>query len=185
MAASSVQFRDSESVLEAFRNLEIPSYALVHGSQIIFKYQDGDQEQAEELLAKWLDILKGNDSAAIYTLRIYEEIPGNARITNKTPWHYSFNFRFLDQVMGMVPGSVPIAYGANGLNLVKQFTDLQTQVKELQDRVIELIDEKDEEQEEAKPKIGEVLLNQALPHLMPVLARIVDNLIPKKEVKPI
>lgn len=85
--SSSVQFRDTESVIEAFNNRGVEAWSISQGKQFMFK---GIGHDGFESILKTLEL---GDSSALYTVRIYEDITCDKEIKSNTPDDGSFNFR--------------------------------------------------------------------------------------------
>ena len=96
----SVQFTDAGQVIGAYESRGVPRFAIFQDRQFLFKYEGEDLETGAAMLSDWLDLLK--NSAAIYTVAVYEDAD---RITSKTPYDGSFNFRFKDQPDNYANGS--------------------------------------------------------------------------------
>lgn len=122
MATSrSVQFRNVNAVVTAYVNREVPAWSIWQGGQFMFKYEGNDIGEGTAMLEETLKVLQ--QSAAIYTLKVYEDL-GKGKIKNNTPDDGSFNFRFVED-----PYNVP---GNANNELLTELRALKLQVEELQ-----------------------------------------------------
>lgn len=164
MAVRSVQFTTAEQVMEAYSNRQVPDFTIWQDKQYLFKYDKGDSdgiEGGEEYLSKLLGML--SNSAAIYTLKVYEE--GHERITDKTPHDGSFNFRFLDAPVYNTPGT-PVMNGTRAM---------QDEIKALKEKIEDL--ENDDSGEGEQPGVMG-MIDQVLSHpaIMPLIPMIVEKI---------
>ena len=160
----SVQFTQQDHVIDAYTLRGVPMYAIFQGAQLLTKYEGSDIDEGAELLSQFLQMLSG--SAAIYTLAVYEEIAKGQRISIKTPYHGSFNFRFQDttnfqQVSGL---------GAINSQLQKLSQEIeQLRRDRLQDEM-DAADMPDEAQpDNALDKIAGFLSHPLVEKFMPVI----------------
>lgn len=88
-----VHFHGIEKIVQAFESKGLPLFAVFSGKQLIHKQQDQKANigDAAAELEQFLTMLN-NSSNAIYTLKIYEEVPKGG-IKENTPADYSLNFR--------------------------------------------------------------------------------------------
>jgi hypothetical protein len=89
---ASIQFKGKDAVVNAYTNRDVVAWCICQGKAMIFKFLPGENDTITEgaaQLESCLDMLV--DSAAIYTLKIFEE-PGE-RIRSNTPDDGAFNFR--------------------------------------------------------------------------------------------
>jgi len=129
----SVQFREAEDILQAYQENNVPAFAIFHNDSLIHKFLGDGLDEGCELLAKWLAKLE--NSAAIYTLKIYEQLPDKGSIRSNTPYDGSFNFRFRE-------------YDATGSSS-KADPKILELLTRMDARLTEL--EEDEEEEDNKP----------------------------------
>jgi hypothetical protein len=161
--AKSVQARDAESVIEMYRNMEIPAFGIRQGGALPFKYAGESMEEGEQKLKWFLDKLEESGSAAIYTLAIYEHPEKGINEGSKAD--ASINFRLQENVMGYLPGEV--YQGSIGAVL--------GELKELKKTVADLQLKKPAEPEGSLGVIGEIMeLEPMQPILMAVGTRIAD-----------
>lgn len=124
--SQSVQFASIDEVLGAYMNRQVPAWSIWQKTQFMFKYEGRDIEQGAAMLQKHLQVL--SRSAAIYTLKVYEDLPKTAKIKSNTPDDGSFNFRFVDS-----------PYSTNGYNggnnaLLQEIAELKLQIAALQEQ---------------------------------------------------
>lgn len=91
-AGRSVQFKNVEDILTAYESRAVPCFAIFQDKQFLFKYIGDDLQEGMIQLETMVNALR--QSAAIYTLAVYEDC--NGKINNLTPYDGSFNFRFND-----------------------------------------------------------------------------------------
>ncbi len=153
----SVQFTDLESVIHAYKTRGVPAFGLWQGSQFLFKYEGEDISEGAERLQAFCELLA--ESAAIYSLHVYEELTG--KISNKTPYQGSFNFRFQADTLGYNQGAIA----------VRQFNE----------RLLQL-ENKPEPAEEKTPSVldqlGEVLLHPVIQSYLPHIGKILGINLP-------
>lgn len=176
-----VQFRSAENVLAAYRANNVPAFAVSAGSQLLTSYSGTDMDEGSQLLEKFLDLLEDSQSAATYSVRVYKGLKKGEDISNKTPYHGSFNFNLTDQITGSMAGFGVTTSNGKSFSMAKQFFDLQSTV-EKQQEILELLVQKlsSSETEEKEVSMGETLLASILPHL-PVL---IEKLFPEKKSEP-
>ncbi len=151
--------------------MDIPAFGIKQNQALNFKYPGPSVQDGANQLRAFLDMLDDSESAAIYTLALYEDPP--TRITEKTPVDLSWNFRLRDTVSGYRPGE---AYGGVYGQLIGEVKQLKAQILELKNR----------EPESKLGVIGEILEMEAVqPLLMAVGTRIADFVMPpsKPELK--
>lgn len=94
----SVQFMQSGDVINAYELRAVPAFSVYQNKQLLMKYEGETMQEGAELLSQFLECLQ--NSAAIYTLCVYEEFQG--KINDKTPYHGSWNFRFQSDTAGYI-----------------------------------------------------------------------------------
>lgn len=160
--AKSVQIRDTATVCKVYEMMKIPAWAIKQGSTVNWKYQGDSLEDGKAELRSYCELLEENETAAIYTLCLYEDLEG--KITDKTPADLSNNFRFIDTVACGGPGD---HYGGTYGTMLAEVKQLR---KELQDL-------KNQPPEEANKlgMIGELMEMEALqPIIMGVANKVAD-----------
>lgn len=154
----SLQYTKKEQVINAYQLQEIPSWAIAHRRQFLFKYIGEDLEEGAEQLEKILEDLQ--NSAAVYTLRLYEKTNGE-RITDKTPYDLSFNFRFKTESENYLPG-----LGGSPREILPLFMQkletMQEEISALRREREEESEEDTEPQEDTIGKITQLLSNPAV-----------------------
>jgi hypothetical protein len=158
--AKSVQFRDVDSIVKMYESMKVAAFGIKQNGALNFKYTGEDSSEGAQQLRAFLDMIVENESAAIYTLALYEEPEG--RITEKTPADLSFNFRLQDQITGFVPGEM--YSGVYG----QLMGEIKSMKKELQDL-------KTAAPESKLGLIGEIMETEAFqPILMAVGNKLAD-----------
>lgn len=124
---ASIQFRGIDSVMRA--------YDLGADSDTFWAVCAGKNQlhrgQGKEELKRFLDLIKGGESSAIYTLKIYDDVDSVKQIKERTEASLSYNFN-LD--------------GAGGTR--EYYTQLEARIKQIEEGP------EDEEEESVMTKIG-------------------------------
>jgi len=170
MAARSVQFTNGNDVVEAYENQQIPKFAICADKQFLFKYVGDDVAEGSSFLTGLLEKLQ--TSAAIYTLKVYED-PEQGKVNEKTPCDGSFNFRFLDAPVYSTAGT-PVMNGP-GRSGTQAILD---KLEEMHKRIEDL------ETDEA-PKVGSMgmigeildlpIVQTAMPMIIEKIMAMFDN----------
>lgn len=87
-----IQFKGIDRVIQAYVDRGIPSFSIWCGSQFIISFVNDDIEEGRAKLDSFLNQLLEGSTNAVYTLKVYEEVPGG-KIKDKTPSDGSFNFQ--------------------------------------------------------------------------------------------
>lgn len=159
--SSSVQFKGLESVIAAYENREVPAWSLWQGKQFMFKYEGSDISEGSTQLHATLEML-AQSSNAIYTLKVYEDLPGG-KIKNNTPDDGSFNFKL--NLEGQEITNNQYAVVRNNNALLEEIREMKAQIAAMQE----------EEEEEPQSKLG--LIGEILND--PGISQIVQPLIMK------
>ncbi len=101
MRSNAVLFKGVDQVVTAYLKIDIAPWALWGtGKDLIFSYSGQDSNEGLQLLQQALEMLAQNESQAILTLKVYDDLKG--KITSATPYSNSFNFALFDPEDGMV-----------------------------------------------------------------------------------
>ena len=177
--SKSVQFRSAEQVLEAYESRNVAAFAIWQGKQFLFKYEGDSLEEGAGLLSKWVEMLESNESSAIYTVCVYEELPANGKIKDNTPYDGSFNFRLQNTPSGYLPPQQYVNYQQHGGNLKVLLDKLQaqqTQIEHLQQQ----LNEPEEEEENSLGMVGKLLEHPVLgPVISPLLEKLANGIAEK------
>lgn len=138
---ASVQFRNIDSVLMAYRDRDVPAWAMFQGKQFLFSYSGSDIIEGEEYLRKILEMI--SESAAIYTICIYEDLP-TGKIKSNTPHDGSFNFRLNEYE----PSQRMISGVSSNYALEKKVEDLSNK--------LDMLLNEEEEPEQENNLIGQI-----------------------------
>lgn len=163
--ATVVQFTGIEAVMNAFLYRECKAWSIWVGNQFLFScVGDSAADAANELETVLTSIEKSGKG--IYTLKIYEDLKKNTKITNKTECNGSFNFR--------LQAFDPERDGSNYYN------DLRNEVKELKaqnEQLLQELDEKDDADEEPDMlgKIGNMFLSD--PTKLPAFISAINSVL--------
>jgi len=87
-----VHIDNATDLLDAFRNIKCPYWALYGGRQLLTSFEVNDIVQSEKELEQAVDLFCGS-SAGRYTLCIYRTHKPGVVITNKTEYTNSIDFR--------------------------------------------------------------------------------------------
>ena len=130
--SSSCQFVGADSVLRAYVRRGVPSWAIWHNKQFMFKCETSDIDEGEQSLSEHLEALR--NSIATYTLCVYEDIPTGGKIKSKTENDGSFNFQLTQREPG----------GGYDVSLLREIRQAQI---EQETRLAHLEDAKNDEPE--------------------------------------
>ncbi len=100
MAGQSVHFGGKENVIRMYINRDVAPWSLWQGNQFLFKYDGEDIDEGAAALTKIFNDM-AESTNALYTLRVYEEMPKSGKINRSTPDHGSFNFRLNMEMQGL------------------------------------------------------------------------------------
>jgi hypothetical protein len=166
--SKSVQCRDLDSVVSMYQSMKIPAFGIKQNGALNFKYTGEDLDEGARQLHGFLTLIAENESAAIYTLCLYED-PGRG-VNERTPADLSFNFRLLDQPTGYMMGE---AYRGGYAQIIGEIQQIK---KELAAR-------REQPEESKLGLIGEILeLEPMQPLLMAIGSRLADFVMPAQKV---
>jgi len=123
---AAVQFWGKDSVLKAYEHRNCPSWSIWQGRQFLFKNECADISEGREALAEVLEMIS-EQSSAIYTLKVYEEIGKSEKIKSTTPDDGSFNFKLIGEE---VAASRSVGYVQNNA-LISEINALKLQMSEM------------------------------------------------------
>jgi hypothetical protein len=165
MAGSSVQFNNVESVLNAYESREVCAWSLWQGKQFMFKYEGDNIGEGSQQLRATLDLL-AESSNAIYTLKIYEDLPGG-KIKSNTPDDGSFNFKINAESQQLTQAQY--SRTVNNQVILEKLNQLEAR-----------LNEQDEDEDEPEPNrlglIGEIIGN---PTLQPIITNLITAIFSK------
>jgi hypothetical protein len=166
-----VHFDTVAKAVTGYEKNDIAAFGLFNGEQLITKYQGDDLNDGKQILKWWLNSFVNDERAAIYTVRLFEEVPVNG-IKNNTPYDGSFNCRFFRHTSGFLPEPLH-QFAGGGMNaLMDKLTDMQSEIKLLKEKVDE--EPAAPEAESVDGSIGAVILRQVEPLLPAVMAKLVE-----------
>jgi hypothetical protein len=172
--SKSVHFRGEEQVIEAYKNRGVPAFALWQDKQFLFKYEGNKLDEGEALLSTWIEMLVTNQSSAIYTVCVYEDLKPGQKIKDKTPYDGSFNFRLFDNPSGYLPPQQFQQYQQQGGNVKVLLDKMNAQQSEIE-RLKMIIEEgaAGDEEEDSLGMVGKILEHPVLgPALQPLIQRL-------------
>lgn len=149
---ASVQFRNCEAVITAYIDRDVPAWAMFQGKQFLFSYAGNSISEGSVYLEKILSMI--SESAAIYTLCIYEDLP-DGKIKSNTAHDGSFNFRLNEYEGG---GNSRMIAGAGDYELRRQVEMLTQKMDLLLNE-----DEEEETEQEENNLIGQINQVMAIP----------------------
>lgn len=157
--AGSVQFRSLDAVLTAYENRNCAAWAICQGSQFMFKYEGSDAAEGAAQLQTILEAI-AEGSNAVYTLKVYEDMPKGQKIKSNTPHDGSFNFRLNEESQIITNGQYL------RMNNTKE---LENKIAALEARLQEQEEEDDEPEEDETQKmlgkIGNLMSNPVVQQL--------------------
>jgi len=179
-AGRNIQVYGPDAVVECYKNNKIPNWAVVCEKNVNAKYVDGDCEEGGEMLQQYLEMLKKYDSAATYSLRLYEDVDKGIR--SNTPYDIAFNFSLRDKDEPAAGSNLPMVQGVNTSTLtvlLREISDLKTanavlkmELEQADDYIDEL-----EKQLRQPPVVEEKTMGAALlEKFAPTLVKIGENL---------
>lgn len=160
--SSSIQFRDIDSVTDAFNNRSVEAWSISQGKQFMFKGIGSDS------FVTILKTLNDGDTTALYTVRVYEDITNEKEIKSNTPDDGSFNFKLNEDLRENYRSlrGVNEYYGRS-----KESTIMQ-KLQEIETRL-------DEEERPAPVNelgiIGKLLENPTIAGLVPTVLELIVN----------
>lgn len=168
--AKSVQARSVEDVLALYDQMQVPSFAIRQGSAQNAKWIGESVEDGHANLKTCLEFLERAESAAIYTLCLFEDPP--ERVTDRTPCSLSLNFRLLDTPSGYISGE---QYAGGYSRITMELQQLRKEIQEIR-----------AEKEQGGGQLGLIGDLLSIEALQPVIAglgmRLVDAVLPEKKV---
>lgn len=170
--ASSVQFRDIDGVIKAYENRDVPAWSLWQQKQFMFKYEGTSLDEGAQQLEDTLKLL-GQSSNAIYTLKVYEDLPGG-KIKSNTPDDGSFNFKINGEEQQITQGQ----YAS-----LKYNNDLRQELAEIKEKLA-AIEEEGEEEPEPENKLGVIGDIISHPVLQPIIQSFMASLLTTKSALP-
>lgn len=148
---AAVQFYGMENVMSAAENLECPAWGIFINRSLFTKYEGDDLTTSLQFLQKNLEALQPSGTAAIYTLKFFEQQPGSKlKITEKSVCDAgSFNFKLIE----------PEEREMRAIGNSSQYGVIAEMRKEMQE-MRQLIMEMSEPIEDSEPEtLGSVLLD--------------------------
>jgi hypothetical protein len=137
--SSSVQFRGKEQVITAFENKRVDAWSIWQGKQ--FMHKGMGQNELED----FINLLDRSNTTAIYTLKVFEDIDDVKKIKANTDHDGSFNFRLYERD---ADGYMPFQS--------RQNVELEKKIDLLEERIEQLLEEKETEEENPKDILGTI-----------------------------
>lgn len=97
--AGNVQFTNKDDVIEAYKRMHVGPWAIWCGKELNFSCALDKFTECEAELIEYLDMLDRSEIPVYYALRVYDDVDG--KITSKTPYTSSFNFRLTESANGI------------------------------------------------------------------------------------
>ncbi len=189
--AANVQFTNKDDVLEAYRKMKVGPWAIWCGKAMNFSCSEESKSECEASLVEYLEMLDRSEIAVYYTLCVYDDLDGE-KITNKTPYSSSFNFRLTESASGIKR----LGYADQGMSgqtigsLRKQWESeraLLDEVKALRMEVQELKEGGDEDEElddYGMGKIGKILQHPTVGPMAQQFLGSIINMINRNNPNP-
>lgn len=203
---ANVEFRTVDSVMEAFRLHETPYFAVFQGTNLKFGNEENDIPDAERILEQNLRWIEDSGTTAVYTLKVYKNIP----ITNKTPYKGSFTFKLDNRDLQQINtgNGQPPVYVINGQNRAVGPAPIgTTSIEAKLDKMIELItlqmqmnvankdaDEYEDDDDEEEEDEDEILMRKVEKYttmgtviadkITPIIGMIFQHFAPVKQQPP-
>lgn len=114
--ATGYEFLGLQETLAAFEARNVDSWAVFSGTRFIMKGQGMNE------LEQFLAMIARSGTSAIYTLKVYEDLPAGTKLNSKTPDDGSYNFKLFDLYgnSGALSGALqPYRVGSNPADLKK------------------------------------------------------------------
>lgn len=160
----SVQFRDGDSLAEFFKSQDMPAFAIKQKNTLNFKHQGDNMDEALTCLEAILQLILSNESAAIYTLCIYDDY--GDKITDKTPCDLSVNFRLCEYAQ---------AAGMGGIGGMSSSSELLREVRAMRVELNKLKAAPAEKEEHRLGLIGELLeMDATQPIVLALAGKVAD-----------
>ena len=124
-AGRNVQVYGIEAVLQCYENNDIPAWAVVCDKNVNAKYDGESCKEGAEMLGQYLEMLKRYDSAATYSLRLYEDTSKGIR--SNTPYDIGLNFSLREK--DEPASALPAVQGLNQVTLtglLREISKLET-----------------------------------------------------------
>lgn len=162
--ASSIQFKGIDSVVAAYENRDVPAWSLWQGKQFIFKYEGNSIDEGSQQLTEYLNML-AQSTNAIYTLKVYEDVPGG-KIKSNTPDDGSFNFKINADSQEITNNQYSRMNNSNAI---------LERLERMEQRLIEREEEEGDEEPESKlGLIGEIISH---PTIQPIAQAFITNIL--------
>jgi hypothetical protein len=180
-----VQIEGIPETVNAYKQNKIPAFSVGDGRDINIRYNGESMDEGAQLLNLWLNKLDSSGTYQLYQLRLYDAIKPGDRITNKTLYDLSFNFRLRkrEENMPALNGNAGGMLNNNQIfHLLQEMQDLKVRnaLLEMQSMAPASIDDdSDDDDEPEKPaektagqKIGQAVIDQSIP----VIGEIIRNI---------
>lgn len=151
-SSSSIQFKNRNSVLDAYSDRDVKAWSIWQGKQFMFK--GWGLEELEPII----DLLGNGGTNAIYTLRVYEDLEDKRQIKSNSVDDGSFNFRLNDERQEITNSQY--WKNDNRENILDKLTRIEAR-----------LDEEDTEVKTNKSlgKLGDILEHPAILPVVPLL----------------
>lgn len=176
--AANVQFTNKTDVISAYEKMKTPSWAIWCGKAMNFSCVTDSVSEGAAELSEYLNMLESNGMPVYYTLCVYD-LGAGEKITNKTPYDASFNFKLNES-----PGYSGMGrMGGMGELTVKQYIDARDANKLLLDEIkamrMELKElqeggEEEDQDDYGLGKVGKILMH---PTVAPMAQQLVSGIL--------
>lgn len=175
MAFQSVQFKSIDDVLTAFQSRNVAAWSIWQGKQFMFKHEGADMAESATQLEAHLELLQSSTNA-IYTLKIYEDLPAGGKIKSNTADDGSFNFRLNLESQEITREQY--SRHNNNQAVLEHLTEIKSRLAALE------ASDNDEDEDEDGAGLGQVgkLLNH--PVIGGMIQGFLGNLLPSARQQP-
>lgn len=163
-----VHFRGRGVAIQAFENRNSKAWALFTGKQFLASFVAADTDSAAAALDQYLDLMDQPGNVAVYTLKVYDDIPADGKIKSNTADDGSFNFR-LHEPSGSQ--ATPGISGASGnWEMMQLLKKMDARIDELEKPL------PDDKEPEEKNLIGQIKGFLEIPGMQALISGLVQKL---------
>lgn len=164
-----VHFRGRGVAVQAFENRKAKAWAVFTGKQFLASFVAPDTDSAVSALDQYLDLMDDPKNIAVYTIKVYDDVPADGKIKSNTPDDGSYNFRFNE------PSG---AAGVTGVSGASGNWEMLQILKKMDARIEQLEKGDPDEADEAPEKniVGQIKDFLEIPGMQTLISGIVQKL---------
>ena len=162
-----VHFRGRGVAIQAFENRNSKAWALFTGKQFLASYVAEDNDSAAVALDQYLGLMDQPGNIAVYTIKVYDDIPADGKIKSNTPDDGSFNFR-LHEPSG--------AAAVTGVGSSAGNWEMMQLLKKMDARIEELEKAGPDDEPEEKNIVGQIKGFLEIPGMQAIIYGLVQKL---------